>query len=37
MIEICHVTTAHRVDDVRVVDKECRTLAAVDGYRITIV
>lgn len=37
MIEICHVTTAHCVDDVRVVDKECRTLASVDGYRITIV
>lgn len=37
MIEICHITTAHRVDDVRVVDKECRTLASVDGYRITIV
>lgn len=37
MVEICHVTTAHRVNDVRIVEKECRALAGIDGYRVTIV
>lgn len=33
---ICHLTTVHRPDDVRIFGKQCRTLAAA-GFRVTLV
>lgn len=31
---VCHVTTAHPADDVRIFERECRSLAASGDYRV---
>lgn len=36
MARICHVTTAHRADDVRIFRKECRSLAAA-GHEVVLI
>lgn len=36
-IKICHVTSAHRTEDVRILKKECASLAQNDEYSVTIV
>lgn len=33
---VCHVTTAHPADDVRIYEKECKTLASTGKYRVTL-
>ena len=33
---VVHVTTAHRANDVRIFERECRSLAA-NGFRVTVV
>lgn len=35
-MRIYHVTTAHRADDVRIYERECRSLAAVPGYQVAL-
>ncbi len=37
MPTICHVTTVHQSDDVRIYERECRSLATLPGYRVVIV
>ena len=37
MPTICHVTTVHQSDDVRIYERECRSLATLPGYRVIIV
>lgn len=36
MIEICHLTSVHSIDDVRIFTKECTSLAA-NGFDVTII
>lgn len=36
MTSICHITTAHPANDVRIFDKQCRSLAAA-GYQVHLV
>ena len=36
-VKICHVTSAHNTNDVRILKKECMSLAKQDKYRVFIV
>lgn len=37
MTKICHVTSAHNINDVRIFKKECVSLAKNDGYNVYLV
>lgn len=36
-VKICHVTSAHNTEDVRILKKECVSLAKIDDYSISLV